>query len=841
MRIRQVTFGQAVLLVGALVINPIRPSTSIVPNSMVLLGQLYLSYLVTKQLQEMLMLETSQQTVIGNFLHTNVYPRLPLVAWLSVLYLNHRAQRTTPIAQAQEQPDSMSKGHPRLITPEAITESFATVAGCHEAKAELQDIVDFLKHPKRYAALGARVSKGVLLTGLPGNGKTLLARAMAKEAGCTFLHINASEFIQVYTGVGAARVRDLFDFARANTPCIIFIDELDSIGMNRNLRHGSHGEHDQTLNQLLAEMDGFDARHPIIVIGATNRLAVLDPALLRSGRFDQIITIPSPDVESRVEILKIHTRTKKMDPRVNLKGLAQKTAGFSAADLASVVNQAAIFAAKRHGVNLQQSDFDSAREKVAATVMRRMKAESISFDPLTKNPAEVIAPSSIEVKFSDIAGCQDAKEALQEVITYLKNPEHFNRLGARLSKGILLTGKPGNGKTMLAKALAKEVQCMFLSVSGSSFVETFVGVGAARVRALFEQARQYAPCIIFIDELDSIGRRDATSNGNNEASTTINQLLVELDGFASTSKYPIVVIGATNNPDLLDPALVRSGRFDQKIVVPLPTAATRHEILQLATRKVPLDASVNLKTIARATIGFSSADISNMVNQAAILATRRNAQAVSIQDFEEARDILLMGRELKGVEQSIQEQRTTAIHEAGHAMVTLLQPELLAPLHKVTIVPRGHALGVTFSLPQEKYSSTKQEMIATIMLCLGGRIAEEILIGKLSTGASNDFEHASAIARQMVCHYGMSETVGTLIYNKHKEAFSGATHELIDKEVKRIVDEAYHETKKLLITHKAQLEKLASQLLERKTMSAIEVHQLLGIPLRVDTSFLSAV
>ncbi|MCL4380005.1 AAA family ATPase [Candidatus Dependentiae bacterium] len=844
MLMRQKTFLQAVFIYGALIILPLHPvQQAITPQTtLFIMGQLYLSGLVTEQLKTILQNETAggPDHPIGTLLRNHVYPRLSLLAWSTILYLNYKASKkggTTTSSNDQNEP--ISKGHPRLITADAITENFSSVAGCQEAKTELQDIVDFLKFPKRYAALGARISKGVLLTGMPGNGKTLLARAMAKEAGCTFLYINASEFIQVYSGVGAARVRDLFEFARVNTPCIIFIDELDTIGMNRNLRHGAHAEHDQTLNQLLAEMDGFDTRHPIIVIGATNRLSVLDPALLRSGRFDQIISIPTPDTEARIETLKIHTRNKKVDPRVNFKLIAQRTAGFAAADIASLVNQAAFLAAKRHGKNITTADFDMARDKVAATVMRRMKAEGISFDPLTKNPADVIAPSSIDITFNDIAGCQDAKESLQDVLAYLKNPEQFNRLGARLSKGVLLTGSPGNGKTMLAKALAKEAHCMFLSVSGSSFVETYVGVGAARVRALFEQARQYAPCIIFIDEIDSIGRRESSTT-NNEASTTINQLLVELDGFAANSKLPIIVIGATNNPNLLDPALVRSGRFDQKIIVPQPTVAVRHQILQLATRTMPLDTTVNLAIIARATIGFSAADISNMVNQAAILATKRNAQAIGIQDFEEARDILLMGRELKGIEQTAEEQRVTAIHESGHALVSLLNPTLLAPLHKVTIVPRGHALGVTFSLPQEKYSHTKQEMIARVMMALGGRIAEEIVIGQLSTGASNDFETAYDLAREMVCSYGMSSAIGTIVYNKQKHTFSTLTSELIDTESKKIIDEAYAATKELLTAHRQMLEILADKLLECKTLTAQEVHTLLAIPLRTDTSFSAA-
>ncbi|MGB8467605.1 MAG: ATP-dependent zinc metalloprotease FtsH [Candidatus Babeliales bacterium] len=730
---------------------------------------------------------------------------------------------------------SMGKSRARMFTPSMIKANFDSVAGAQEAKSALQDIVDFLKNPEKYQRLGAKVPRGVLLVGEPGNGKTLLAKAVAGEANCPFFSITGSDFIEVFVGVGAARVRDLFTQARKQAPAIIFIDEIDAIGRSRGSGFGGgHDEREQTLNQLLTEMDGFETAHsPVIVIAATNMPDVLDKALLRPGRFDRWVTVQYPDTQAREQILRIHGRDVRLAEDVDLGIIARDTAGFSGADLANLMNEAAIRASKKNQDVITMEDLLEAHKHILQS--REHSVGSTGGNALTRGTSKpkMFVPAQVKTKFADVAGIPEAKEELMEVVDFLKNPEKFKRLGARLPKGVLMVGDPGNGKTLLAKAVAGEANCPFFSVSGSDFIEIYVGVGASRVRELFAQARRHMPSIIFIDEIDAVGgkRNNGLDGGNDERAQTLNQLLTEMDGFNSDNA-PVLVIAATNRPDILDTALTRPGRFDKRVDVPYPDVSSREKILHVHAKQIKIDESVQLDRIARGTPGFSGAELAHLVNEAAIIATKKEHALVTMHDFEEARDKIMLGKELKSVVLSGAEREMVAFHEAGHAMIRLLLPETADPLHKVTIVPRGSALGVTHSLPErDKYLSTEPELRTLLMVCLGGRVAELIQFKLLSSGASNDFEKATEIARRMVCQYGMDPELGPVVYkqNGERQAYSQKTAEKIDQAVQELLRDLHEKTRQLLEEHKDKLDRLAHALLEKETLYADEIYALLGI------------
>jgi len=460
-----------------------------------------------------------------------------------------------------------------------------------------------------------------------------------------------------------------------------------------------------------------------------------------------------------------------------------------------------------------------------------------------KSGARMFLPSSIKENFNSVAGADEAKEELADVIDFLKNPQKYQRLGAKITRGVLLIGEPGNGKTLLARAVAGEANCPFFSISGSNFIEVFVGVGAARVRDLFAQARKHAPSIIFIDEIDAVGRHRGSGmgGGNDEREQTLNQLLAEMDGF-EVSPSPIIVIAATNRVDVLDKALLRPGRFDRRVTVPYPDLKSREAILAVHTKNVQIASDIDLKKIAQGTPGFSGADLENLVNEAAIIASKKEIDYITMLEFDEARDKILLGKEVKSIMLTNEDKKLIAYHEAGHALVRLLLPETADPLHKVTIIPRGSALGVTHSLPErEKYITTKEEMEATVMSALGGRVAEEIIFGVLTTGAYSDFQAANRIVRNMVTKYGMSPEIGTIIYSQHGDfEYSQKTAEKIDAEVQRLTELYHVKTRQLLEANRDKLEKLAAGLIEKETMLADEIYQLLGITPRETHSLLDS-
>jgi len=472
--------------------------------------------------------------------------------------------------------------------------------------------------------------------------------------------------------------------------------------------------------------------------------------------------------------------------------------------------------------------------------MRQMQAGSGKAFSFGKSRARFFnKEEGKRVTFEDVAGIDECKEEVKEIVEFLKNPHRFTKLGARIPKGILLVGPPGTGKTLLAKAIAGEADVPFLSISGSDFVEMFVGVGAARVRDLFAQAKRNAPCIVFIDEIDAVGRYRGAGlgGGHDEREQTLNQLLVEMDGFEANEG--IVVIAATNRPDILDPALLRPGRFDRQIVVPIPDLKGREAILRVHTRKTPLADDVDLSLIAKGTPGFTGADLENLVNEAALIAARKGKDKVSMEDFEEAKDKVLMGPERKSMILSEEERRSIAYHEAGHAFVAKFTPGA-DPVHKVTIIPRGQALGLTQQLPQDdRHIYTKQYLLATITVLLGGRAAEELFLGHVTTGSGNDIERATEIARKMVSQWGMSERLGPLSFGRREEQvflgkelvmhkdYSEKTAQEIDEEVKRIVEECYERAKKILQENAPKVEKLVQILLEKESLSGEELNQIL--------------
>ena len=471
-------------------------------------------------------------------------------------------------------------------------------------------------------------------------------------------------------------------------------------------------------------------------------------------------------------------------------------------------------------------------------LMRQMQAGGNKALSFGKSRARLLSAQQKKATFKDVAGSDEAKEELQEIIEFLKDPQKFQKLGGRIPKGVLLVGPPGTGKTLLARAIAGEANVPFFSISGSDFVEMFVGVGASRVRDLFEQGKKNAPCIIFIDEIDAVGRHRGAGlgGGHDEREQTLNALLVEMDGFESNEG--VILIAATNRPDVLDPALLRPGRFDRRVVVARPDVKGREEILRVHTRKVPLSDDVDLSIIARGTPGFSGADLANLVNEAALWAARQNRKFVTMADFEMSKDKVLMGVERKSMILTDEEKKNTAYHEAGHALIAALTPGA-DPVHKVTIIPRGMALGLTMQLPEaDKHTYTKEYLEGMLAVLMGGRTAEEIFLGHITTGAGNDIERATDIARNMVCEWGMSQ-LGPLAFGKKEEAiflgreiaqhrdFSEDTALQIDKEVKRIVSEAYQKAQDIVQTNRSTLERIALALLEREVLDANEVKMLM--------------
>jgi ATP-dependent metalloprotease FtsH len=701
--------------------------------------------------------------------------------------------------------------------------TFADVAGQEEAITELKEIRDFLVTPERYSAVGAAIPRGVLLFGPPGCGKTMLAKALAAEANAAFISVSASEFVEVWVGQGASRMRDLFAEAKSMSPAIVFIDELDSVGGARGGtgRVQSHSERDQTLNQLLTEMDGFVPTDGIIVLGATNRPDSLDQALLRPGRFDRTIGLALPDEADRLAILKVHAKDKVLDTTAELAPLASRGIGLTGADLAGVMNEAALLAARAERPSISQDDLDRALQKLleAPEKQRRLSLRGRS---IGKRSA-----SNERVTFSDVAGVGNAIDELREVRDYLADPTRFSAIGARPPRGILLSGPPGCGKTLLARAVAGEANAAFFFVAATEFVEVYVGEGAARVRDLFAEAKSMAPAIIFIDELDAVGGRRSSfnSSGTREHDQTLNQILVELDGFEATTA--LTVLAATNRPDMLDSALVRPGRFDRRVEITLPDRQGRRDILDIYARKKQLAADVDLDAVAGLTPGFSGAELENLLNEAALLASRRNLLKVPMTLLDEAIERVTIGLQSSGSLMTADERRVVAFHESGHALVGLKLPDALPP-HKLTIAARGNSLGHSTHLGKtDRLMLSRSMCIDEMAVMLGGRIAEEVTFGEFGSGCASDFTEVERIARRMVCEFGMSSLGASVLSGGVNYRYSEDTTRRIDGEVRALIEEATDRARSVLDGDGAAvLERVAATLLERETLTGVELEAL---------------
>ncbi|MDQ3091856.1 MAG: AAA family ATPase [Actinomycetota bacterium] len=718
----------------------------------------------------------------------------------------------------------------RLLTKEEGGPTFDEVAGQDNAVKELREVSQFLADPERFRAVGAQVPKGVLLFGPPGCGKTLLARALAGEAGASFYSISGSDFVEMYTGVGAARMRELFREARENAPAIVFIDEIDAVGSRRGAGGGgatatsSNDEQNQALTGMLAEMDGFSTTEGIIVVGATNRPDVLDPALLRPGRFDRSIGLETPDEHGRLDILKVHATGKPLALDVDLKAIAHRAIGMTGADLANVVNEAGLLAARAHLLEINHALLQEALTRILEAPERQRR---LSMRGRTLGQRSL---SDEQITFADVAGVDDAMVELAEVRDYLTEPERFTSLGAHIPRGFLLNGPPGCGKTLLARAVAGESNAVFFSVAGTEFTEVFVGEGAARVRDLFAQARAVAPAIVFIDEIDAIGakRGGGGDAGSRETDQTLNQILIELDGFGG--RAGVVVIAATNRADMLDPALVRPGRFDRQVTIDLPDLRGRRAILEVHAKDKRLGPNVDLDRVSILTRGLSGADLANVLNEAALLAGRRGSKDIDMGLVEEGLDRALSGVG-SGRIMSDEERRAVAYHEAGHALVArmLLRDTVV---HKLSIVPRGRRLGVAW-LPEstDRLLYPRSMLIERMATLLAGRAAEEMVLGESSGGASDDLARVGEIARMMVCDYGMSERVRALPSGRGGQSqWSDETARLIDSEASLMVEEAEELTRAALTASRAALDRVALALIDRETLVLDEVDELAGPP-----------
>ncbi len=719
----------------------------------------------------------------------------------------------------------------RNVAPETLS-TFDHVAAQDEAVTELRELAQFLSDPKRFTQLGARIPKGVLLYGPPGCGKTLLARALAGEAGAAFYSISGSDFVELYVGVGASRVRELFNEARRNAPAIVFIDELDAVGRKRRsgpaASEGSSEEQGQALNQILTEMDGFSPAAGTIVVGATNRPDDLDQALLRPGRFDRAISVDRPDEAGRAAILAIHGQDKPLAVGVELRSVASRAIGLTGADLESVMNEAALLAARAGKTEISQTELEDALTRVleAPERQRRLSARD-----------RTIGQQSLgaeRVTFDDVAGSEEALGELSEIKDFLSDPSRFTQIGARFPRGFLLVGPPGCGKTLLARAVAGESNAAFLSVAASEFTEIYVGEGSGRVRDLFAQARAMAPSIVFIDEIDAIGtRRESSLDGHREREQTLNQILIELDGFRQ--RDGVIVMAATNRPEILDAALVRAGRFDRTITLDLPDRNARQAILAVHGAGKAVGPDVDLGAVAGITRGLSGADLANVMNEAALLSARRGRREIAMATVEEAVERTTMGISRAHV-LTDEERRVIAFHEAGHAVVARTVPEGRLP-HMISIIPSGRSLGRAWlSDSHDRLMYSRSALIDEIAILLGGRSAERLIFGQAGSGAVGDLARVGQLAHRMVRELGMSDALGAIGYGEDAEAnghtvpYSEHTARVIDAEARKLVDEAEQRADAVLRTSRQALERIAEALLEAETLSSDRIGELAAEP-----------
>jgi len=691
------------------------------------------------------------------------------------------------------------------------------VAGQKEAKDELSDLLTFISEPERYAQLGARAPKGILLYGPPGTGKTLLAKAFAGEAKVNFIATSGAAFEDQYVGVGAARIRELFKLARMNKPCIIFIDELDALAASRKGDKISPSQL-QTINQLLQELSPVDdeSNEGIFLIAATNRLESLDGALLRPGRFDRQVYVRLPSLDDRKEIVEYLITKLKHSNDIDISGIAQKTSGFSGAELDAMLNEAAIFSGKNKKEVVDNESIDYAIKKISL----------FERDPSPNLQVKILSPYEIKTSFNDIAGMNQSKQEVKDIIDYLKNPVKYKEIGAKVPKGVLIYGPPGTGKTLMARAMAGEAGVTFLAVSGSDFDEKYVGVGASRVRELFKTARKFSPCIVFIDEVDVLAQKRESSGATGRLQT-INQLLSEMDNIQEDVNEGIIFVAATNKIELMDAAILRPGRFDRKIYFRLPSIKERVEIIKQKLSGVKYDPGINVSKIARTTPNFSGADLESLINEAAIYASKQNKSFVDNESIEYAKDKIVLGVDLGTSDFSEKEIKLTAYHEAGHALVGLLHPDYPHNLHKATVGLRGHSLGVTyFEQKNEAFSSTKKELEAMVAVKMGGLVAEQLIFGddNVTTGASSDLQGANQIVKDMVQKYAMDDNQSLIV----DEIFGSGLGKGAER-AEKILQRNYNVAKSILTKNKDKLKIIAEGLIENEILSHDQIKQMITV------------
>lgn len=700
------------------------------------------------------------------------------------------------------------------------TLSLDDVIGQEPAKKAMRGIIKYLNDPLRVQNVGAKIPRGVLLIGPGGLGKTLLVRAAASEAGVKFLDLDGGSFLDTYVGVGSKRVKQLFADARAaNGPCIIFIDEIDGLAARRSKGDdGDKGGNEaaRTLGTLLTEMDGFRTGqhpHPIVVVGATNRVEALDPAVLRAGRFTRKIRFTMPKLDEVVRLFEHYGKKIALAGDVDFQECAKKSVGLPGASIENICNEAALM--------LVDEDTDS-EEVTQAHLLAAVDAEVRQ--QVSTSPAKRFNPDENSVKLSDVIGQQIAKEDVSDIVDYLKDLEAFKSRGISIPKGTLFVGPPGEGKTLLARAVAGEAGVPFFSVAGSEFVEKFVGVGAQRIREVFEQAKLNAPSIVFIDEIDSIGKkRSAGMEGSDERDTTLNQLLVEMDGFGGDSR--VIVLAATNRPDILDDALTRPGRFDRQATFYKPDYADRLPLLQYYFRDKLVAVDVNLDHFARNTSGFSAASIANVANEAALLAKRAGMVMITAKHIDDAITRVLIGAERKTRLMSKKEKLNVAVHEAGHA-VTYHVASDGEPIARITIMPRGDSGGHVQTMNDDRFLMTDKEILVQICMALGGRAAQQMILGVTDTGASSDFQQARRLAYMYVAEYGMSD-LGPLTAVQGVER-SPEEKRLIEEEVGKILRQSERRALDIIKQNRINFDRLVEILLVKETILGPEFAAILA-------------
>lgn len=732
----------------------------------------------------------------------------------------HQSASTEPSKEKKK--SSASKGPFEFYPAGEINLTFADVAGLDTAKKELTVYLNYMQQPEKFKAMGASMPKGLILYGPPGTGKTYIAKAFAGEAKMNFIYATGSQFLQNLVGDGAKSIHAAFEYARSNKPCILFIDEFDSVAQKR-VENTSSLEY---VNQLLIELDGIDssANDGIIVIAATNRLDTIDSAILRPGRFDSHIYLGLPSEQDRKAIIASLLKRYKVSDKVDVNELARNTQGWTSAKITNFFNVAAIDAVLANKPSIDTHSFDTAKEKILE--------ETKNFQEMPQdidNKFQVILPEDVKTTFAQVGGLSEAKQELKDILYFIKNVDKLKSAGITIPKGAILYGPPGTGKTMLARALAGEANVSFISLSATELMGKYVGHSAPVIRELFTMARAISPAIIFIDEFDAIVQNRDDMNSGVINQEIVNQLLAELDGIKEDKNNMIFIVAATNRLDTIDPAILRAGRFDRHIHVSYPDKADREDICRIFFETYSVDKSIKPIDVANMTQGWSPSQIRQLFNEAAILAVKNNKSHITLNDFSTVKDRILIGSKSIVVKDKA-ELELTAYHEAGHALMAYLLPESKKKVEKINISARGDTLGVTIFQPdEESFSISYKTLRAHIAVALGGRAAEEMLRGYdgITSGISSDLNHASSIVFRMLTQYGYSTANGLVAYPYKNITIGTATPE-VTKEMKKILDEEYTKTKKLLSDNKDKLEKVVKALLEKESLTEAEFYKLVS-------------